>query len=204
MQINFADLSSNQIYHCMTQTIVPRPIAWVLSDNGFVDSYNLAPFSYFTALSSDPPLIMLSLGKKPDGSDKDTKVNIQRHKHCVVHIASALQAKQVTESAKTLPHGESEVLAQQLGLTPFADFALPRLSDAPIAMACELFDIQSIGNTPQAMIILKVLHLYIEEQFVAMSEGRISVDTNGLNPLGRLGGGEYWANGESFTLQRPK
>ncbi|WP_432454706.1 MULTISPECIES: flavin reductase family protein [unclassified Agarivorans] len=204
MFIDFAELTSQQIYHCMTQTIVPRPIAWVLSDNGQAASYNLAPFSYFTAISSDPPLIMLSLGKKPDGCDKDTKVNIEQRQYCVVHLAHAKQAKLVTESARTLPHGESEVEAQQLAVTPFADFALPRLSDAPIAMACELFEIQSIGNTPQAMIILKVLHLYIEEQFVATAEGRIAVDTNALNPLGRLGGGEYWANGESFTIQRPK
>ncbi|MDO6686825.1 MULTISPECIES: flavin reductase family protein [unclassified Agarivorans] len=204
MYIDFADLLSNQVYHCMTQTIVPRPIAWVLSDNGQPTSYNLAPFSYFTAISSDPPLIMLSVGKKPDGSDKDTKVNIQNGKYCVVHIASAEQAKQVTESAKTLPYGESEIVQQQLELASFEGFALPRLADAPIAMACELFEMQSIGNTPQSMIILKVLHLYIEEQFATMNDGRMNLDTNALNPLGRLGGGEYWANGQSFTIQRPK
>ncbi|GAD03992.1 flavin reductase family protein [Agarivorans albus] len=204
MYIDFSSLSANQIYHCMTQTVVPRPIAWVLSYNGEPSSYNLAPFSYFTAVSSNPPLMMLSVGKKPDGSDKDTKVNIEQRKHCVVHIASAAQAEQVTESAKTLPHGESEIELQQLGLTQFDCFSLPRLTNAPIAMACELYEMHKVGNTPQAMILLKVLHLYIEEQFVTEAQGRITLDTNKLNPLGRLGGGEYWANGNSFSIQRPK
>jgi flavin reductase (DIM6/NTAB) family NADH-FMN oxidoreductase RutF len=148
--------------------------------------------------------MMLSIGKKPDGSDKDTKVNIEKRRYCVVHIASAEQAEQVTESAKTLPHGESEIERQQLALTQFDSFSLPRLTHAPIAMACELYEMHAVGNTPQAMILLKVLHLYIDEQFATLAEGRITVDTNQLNPLGRLGGGEYWANGNSFSLQRPK
>lgn len=204
MYIDFACLSANQVYHCMTQTIVPRPIAWVLSDNGTVASYNLAPFSYFTAVSSNPPLVMLSIGKKADGSDKDTTVNIKQRKHCVVHIANAAQAAQVTESARSLAHGESELTLQQLPTSTFADFSLPRLKDAPIAMACELYEIQSVGNTPQAMILLKVLHLYIEDSLVTTQQELVDVDSNLLNPLGRLGGGEYWANGSSFSIARPK
>ena len=73
MNLDFSTLSANQRYHLMTQTIIPRPIAWVLTDsnNG---SFNLAPFSYFTAVSSAPPMLMLSVGKKPNG-DKQRHVN---------------------------------------------------------------------------------------------------------------------------------
>lgn len=73
MDINLDDLSSTEVYYTMTETLVPRPIAWVLSEN-LSGSYNLAPFSYFTAVCSNPPLIMISVGKKPDGSPKDTGV----------------------------------------------------------------------------------------------------------------------------------
>ncbi|GGB19832.1 flavin reductase family protein [Agarivorans gilvus] len=204
MYLDFEGLSPNQVYHCMTQTIVPRPIAWVLSDNGTAASYNLAPFSYFTAVSSNPPLIMLSIGKKDDGSDKDTTVNIKQRKHCVVHIANAALAPQVTESARSLAHGESELDSQQLTTCAFTGFHLPRLKDAPIAMACELYEIQAVGNTPQAMILLKVLQLYIDDSVVTMQQERVEVNSNQLNPLGRLGGGEYWANGSSFSITRPK
>ena len=74
MIIQFADLKPLQRYHMMTQTIIPRPIAWVLTENDNGSS-NLAPFSYFTALCSDPALVVLSIGKKPDGSLKDTRHN---------------------------------------------------------------------------------------------------------------------------------
>jgi len=68
MQLNFKDLTANQCYGAMVQTIVPRPIAWVLSDNGD-GSHNVAPFSFFTGICSDPPLLVLSIGKK-DASEE--------------------------------------------------------------------------------------------------------------------------------------
>ncbi len=83
MIIDTCELSANRIYHTMIQTIIPRPVAWVLSDNGKDDCrqsvslteqperFNLAPFSYFTPVSSKPPVLMFSVGKKPNGSPKD-------------------------------------------------------------------------------------------------------------------------------------
>ena len=74
MYLNLSDLSASQVYHTLTQTLIPRPVAWVLSDSGN-DGLNLAPFSYFNAVCSDPPLVMISVGKKPDGNQKDTCSN---------------------------------------------------------------------------------------------------------------------------------
>ncbi|TVP54954.1 MAG: flavin reductase family protein, partial [Halomonadaceae bacterium] len=110
--------SPGQIYHTMTQTLVPRPVAWVLSENP-AGNYNLAPFSYFTAVCSEPPLILLSAGKKPDGSPKDTRGNILRTAHFVVHIGQSHQAATMTETARPLPLGESEVEAAGLTTVPF-------------------------------------------------------------------------------------
>ena len=70
MNIDASTLAPIQIYHLMTQTVIPRPIAWVLTESGEAD-YNLAPFSYFTPVSSNPPLLMFSVGKKPTGEIKD-------------------------------------------------------------------------------------------------------------------------------------
>ena len=75
MHFDLSELSPNRVYYTMIQTLVPRPIAWVLTDNGN-DSFNLAPFSYFNGVASDPPLLMISVGKKPDGTLKDTRTNI--------------------------------------------------------------------------------------------------------------------------------
>ena len=106
MQINLDSLSPARAYHLMIQSIVPRPIAWVLSDNGDT-TLNLAPFSYFNAVCSDPPVLMLSIGRKPDGSDKDTARNIVERSQFVVHIPHREMALEVTESSRPLPFGES-------------------------------------------------------------------------------------------------
>ena len=110
MHIDLSSLNSRRVYHLMTQTIIPRPIAWVLSINED-KSHNLAPFSYFNAVCSDPPLMMLSMGKKPDGSSKDTVTNLQVGAECIVHIAHAAQAEVVTQTAASIAYGDSEVTA---------------------------------------------------------------------------------------------
>ncbi|RCU44619.1 flavin reductase family protein [Corallincola luteus] len=204
MNIDFSQLSGSEIYHIMTQTIVPRPIAWVLTDSG-EQNYNLAPFSYFNAICSTPPLIMFSVGKKPDGSDKDTLHNIQRNKQFVVHIPGAEMAATVTETAKSLPHGESELNLSQLATEPFTDFPLPRISQCKLAMACSLFQIQAIGDVPQQLVFGKVEQLYINDAVAKEdNKGRLKVDAMELDPLARLGANEYASLGDSYSHTRPK
>jgi flavin reductase (DIM6/NTAB) family NADH-FMN oxidoreductase RutF len=149
MYFDFAEFSPNQAYFTMTQTLVPRPIAWVLTENAAGD-YNLAPFSYFNAVCSDPPLVMLSIGRKPDGSPKDTRVNIEQRGHFVAHIAHREQAKPMTESSATLDYGDSELARLGLDTVPFQGFGLPRLADCRVAFACERYEIREIGNARSA------------------------------------------------------
>lgn len=204
MYIDLSAQSPSQTYFLMTQTLVPRPVAWVLSENEDA-SLNLAPFSYFNAVCSDPPIIMVSIGKKPDGSPKDTRLNIQERKQFVIHIAHEELAPLVTESSATLPAGESEVEKLGLETVPFEGFGLPRLADCRIAYACELHEIQEIGNTQQAMILGEIKAIYLDDSVVGEDEkGRLKVAAEKLNPLGRLGGTEYVTFGEIVSVPRPK
>ena len=108
MLIECKNIDPHRLYHVMIQTIIPRPIAWVLSDNGN-GSYNLAPFSFFNGVASNPLLLMISVGYKDDTTKKDTWVNIEERKDFVVHVPSGESAQEVVASAVTLSHGESEV-----------------------------------------------------------------------------------------------
>ncbi len=205
MRIDFSSLSANQRYHVMTQVIVPRPIAWVLSDNGGEASYNLAPFSYFNAISSEPALIMLSVGHKPSGEVKDTRRNLLARKHAVIHIPSVASAQAVTDSAATLPYGESELDALALPTVAEAGWPLPRLADAPVAMACHYYDHTEIGPNKQGIIFCQVDDVFINDAACAAdAKGRVTVDAGVLAPLSRLGGGEYATFGDVFSLVRPK
>ncbi|MFE8069576.1 flavin reductase family protein [Marinobacteraceae bacterium S3BR75-40.1] len=204
MIIDLADMQAKQIYHAMTQTLIPRPVAWVLSENPSGD-YNLAPFSYFTAVTSKPPLIMISVGKKPTGEFKDTRTNIEARTFFTVHIAHRELAAAMTETSRTLPHGESELEHIDLPLTDFKGAMMPRLADCRVAMACELYEIQEIGPAPQSLIFGEVKRIYIDDAAARQGkDGRLEVDAAAIDPIGRLGANEYSTFGEVLHIPRPK
>lgn len=204
MIFDFNELPAPQRYQYMTQTLIPRPVAWTLTENPSGD-YNLAPFSFFTALGSEPPLVLLSTGRKPDGEFKDTRVNIEARKFFVIHIAHRGMAAAMTESSRTLPLGESELTRAGLEVTPIPGFPLPRLADCRVAMACELYEIQEIGPVPQTLIFGLVKQLYVADEAVARDEkGRTRFDARVIDPIGRLGASEYTTFGELITIPRPK
>ncbi|MCG2634484.1 MAG: flavin reductase family protein [Gammaproteobacteria bacterium] len=205
MIIDLADLSPNQVYYSLIQTLIPRPVAWVLSENSG-GNFNLAPFSYFSGVCSDPPLIMISVGQKPDGTNKDTRVNILARRHFVIHIANRNLATAVTNSSASLAYGDSEL--ERLGLTtePFPGSPLPRLAACPIAFACQLYDYRELGrHQQQAMILGEVKQLYLNDDVAQQDEkGRLTVDATAVDPIARLGGNDYTRFGEVITVPRPK
>jgi flavin reductase (DIM6/NTAB) family NADH-FMN oxidoreductase RutF len=207
MIIDFQQQQALTCYHLLTQTVTPRPIAWVLSENELVapdaDRFNLAPFSFFNAVCSEPPLLMLSVGKKPDGGIKDTRRNLLSGREFVIHIASLEQAQAVNVSAAVLNYGESEVAAGQLELTDFPDCPLPRLKDCHVAYHCKLYDAHDIGPNQQSVIYAEVLQLYLSDDVAKKVDDRYIIDAEKLNPLARLGGAAYAELGKVFTLQRP-
>lgn len=204
MYIDFDNLSTLQRYVTMTQSVLPRPIAWVLSDNGD-NSHNLAPFSYFNAVCSDPPLLMFSAGHKPSSEKKDTVVNLAERKQCVIHIPHSEQAAAVTETSRTLEHGESELALVDLPLTEFEGFDLPRLRDCRLAFGCELYQIQEIGNGPQHLVFVEIKALYVSDEVATEdAKGRLKIDAQAVNPLARLGSTEYGVLGSTLDIPRPK
>jgi len=195
MQLNFSTLSAAERYHLMTQTIIPRPIAWVLTasnEKTEQDNYNLAPFSYFTGICSEPPLLMISITKKPDGQLKDTLINALKNKKMVIHIPSEKQAALVTQTAAPLLHGESEIKDCALTTTTLGDFELPRLVECDVAYGCELYETKEIGDAPQTLIFAEIKTIYINEQVLNTEKPeRIDIKANKVKPLARLGGGQY-------------
>lgn len=204
MNLDFSQYSPNQIYHLMTQTVIPRPIAWVLTDSG-EQNYNLAPFSYFTAVSSAPPLLMMSIGKKPSGEIKDTVKNIINTQKCVIHIAHQDDAELVTHTAATLEHGVSEITENNIELTAFDGFELPRVKSASIAFGCKLYEVKEIGDAPQSLVFVEVECLYLNDEVVTLdAKERVKIFADKVAPLARLGGGEYSGISEPFSHVRPK
>lgn len=203
MIVDFNSISPSNGYHLLTQTIIPRPIAWILSENED-GSLNLAPFSFFNAVCSEPPLLMVSIGKKPNGEVKDTRRNMLSGRDFVVHIASLAQAQALSHSAATLAYGDSELAIDNLALERFEGCTVPRLADSPVAYHCKFYDSHIIGPSEQAVLYAEVAQLYVNDDLVNISNERTVIDADKMCPLSRLGGSNFAALDKSFSLLRPK
>ena len=198
MIVDFAALSARERYQWMTSLIIPRPIAWVLT-RAEEERFNLAPFSYFNAVASEPPLIMLSIGRKPkQAAPKDTARNILAHRRFVVHIPSWALLEAMNATSLDLPWERSELELVRLSLVPFAGFPLPRLAKAKAALGCAFAAAHRIGK--QTLIFGQVERLWVDD---AVLEGG-AVAPEKLDPVARLGVGAYARLGEVRRLARPR
>lgn len=202
MIFDLEKLSPNRRYHLLTQSILPRPIAWVLSRNED-RSLNLAPFSFFNAICSNPPLVMLSIGHKTDGEIKDSRRNILSHRDFVIHIPSRCHAEAVNASAATLEYGASELDGLDLTLTDFPGCDIPRIDGAGVALHCALRDVHLLGPAKQAIVYAEIRQFFVDDRLLREENERHYIDAVALDPLARLGGAQFSGITEPFALKRP-
>ncbi len=201
MHIDLSTLSPANTYATMTQSIVPRPVAWILTEND-AGTYNLAPFSYFNAISSSPAMAMFSVGVTADGDIKDTRYNLEKRAHAVIHIAHREMAEAMTASSESLERGVSEVTELGLETTSMPGSGLPRLRDCRVAYAARLTDTKLINQ--QWIAFMELTSLYLDDAIVGEdAKGRLKIMADKLDPIGRLGGGEYLMAGDVVSFDRP-
>lgn len=210
MLIDLAELAPRDIYGFMTRSIVPRPVAWILTDNGVPDAdpgraFNLAPFSYFNGVCSRPPIISVSIGRKRDKEPKDTWRNIEEREHFVVHISNTRLAPLVSATAASLEFGDSEVAAHGIPLVNEADWPLPRVKGAPIALLCRRHQIIEVGDVRQGLVLGEIRAAFVADKVIKgeIAPGVPDIDLAKADPLARLGGNDFAGLGPAFTVQRP-
>lgn len=192
-----SSLSARQLYKLMTGTIVPRPIAWVSTRS--VDGIaNLAPFSYFNGVASDPPMLMFSCGKRDASHDKDTLVNVLETGEFVVNLVTSELAQAMNISASDAPPERDEF--ELAGVTPIPSRALkaPRVAESPVHFECVLAGTFEAGSN--VALFGRVVHLHIDER-VLLDGDRI--DMAALDAVGRLAGSGYLRISDRFEMTRP-
>ena len=195
MRIDPAYLDAETAYRLITGVVVPRPIAWVTSLSGS-GVLNLAPFSAFMFVSPKPPMLAISVGRKGD-IYKDTAQNILNNEEYVVHIADSSLMKAVHESSTEHPPDVSEVEELRLSTLPGERIKVPRLAAAPIAMECRFRQCLEFGETRSRLIVGEVLVFHIRDGL--LNNGKI--ETEALDPIGRIAGPRYAKLGEIVTLK---
>jgi flavin reductase (DIM6/NTAB) family NADH-FMN oxidoreductase RutF len=187
-------------YKFLIGSILPRPIA-VVSTRNLDGSNNLAPFSFFTAVSASPMIIAFCPMIRTSTSQlKDTPINIFREKEFVVNIVSESIVEQINLASTELPYGEDEFKFS--GLTPIDSIVVKakRIKESLIHFECIFRDSLSYGDTAGAGQIItgEVVRVHIAEEI--LENGRIV--TQKLHPVGRGAGNDYIKCTDVFTLER--
>ncbi|OYD09589.1 flavin reductase family protein [Paludifilum halophilum] len=198
--VNPGTLSERENYKFLIGSIIPRPIAFVttLSEKGVL---NGAPFSFFNVVTSQPPMISVSIQRK-NGQQKDTVRNAYFQKAFVVHITDESYIEAVNQTAANLKPDESEIKAA--GLTPVKSeiIDVPGIHEAKIRLECRLEKVISLGEeeTSCDLLIGRVVCYHIDDNLY--DNGRI--DAALFKPVSRLAGSNYAKLGEVFSLVRPQ
>ncbi len=199
MVIDAATLEPRQRYRLLISTVTPRPVAWV-STRAPDGSHNLAPFSFFQALSGTPPYIMISVGKRK-GQPKDTLRIIEETGEFVINMVTEDLAEQMNlTSGEYGPEVDEFVVA---GLTPVAADLVkaPRIAESHVSMEAKLAQFVTLPGSDYTLIIGEILRWHIDDSVLA-PDGLL--DLSRLRPVGRLARDEYTKFGEMFEMIRPK
>ena len=201
ISINTKELPFQERYKLLIGSIVPRPIGFIstVSPAGI---YNLAPFSFFNGVCSEPMAILFCpVIRGSDGQEKDTLKNIKATKEFVANIVSEEFASQMNQCSAEYPREIDEF--KESGLTPMPSKIVkpPLVKEAKINMECKLLQLVEIGNKPGngTVVIGEVVYFHIQEDIY--QDGKIIL--NKLKPIGRLGGADYCKVTDVFSLPRP-
>lgn len=189
-------------YKLLIGSIVPRPIAFVTtqSKEGVL---NAAPFSFFNIVTANPPMVAVSVQRKPGGVQKDTARNAAIAGEFVVHISDESYIEAINVTAANLPPEESEVDLAGLTAIPSELVSVPGIAEARIRMECVLEQSLPLGGSEASpacdLLIGRVVRFHVDEALY--ENGRISAEA--LKPVSRLASSDYAKLGEQFSIERP-
>lgn len=193
-------IETTQTYKLLVGSITPRPIAWIstLSSAGIL---NLAPYSFFTVASCNPPVLAVTQVNPRGRAAKDTLTNLQATKECVVNIVSEELAELMNASCGDYPPDVSEFAAVGIECEPSQRVQVAGVKAAKVRFECVLREVLVISSLPMGghMMFLDVVNIFVNES--ALVEGQIAPHL--LNTIGKLGGDLYSTTHERFEMARP-
>lgn len=201
MLLDVRELSQRDAYRMMIGSIVPRAIGWVssVSTNGVP---NLAPYSFFTGVTSSPPSLVFSPIHRA-GTFKDTLRNVAETGEFVVNVATEEVAEAMNATSAELPPEVDEFAVAGLTAVPSVRVRAPRVAESPIQMECRLDKLVEVGRGPGAstLVVGEILAWHIRDDLYDPERSRIRIDR--LHAIGRLAGDWYTRTNDQFELVRP-
>ncbi len=182
--------------------VSPRPIGWI-SSRGKDGSINLAPYSYFNAISEFPPMVVFSSAPSPVTRHKDSLRNVVETEEFVVNVVSSALAEAMNISSASLSYGTNEFVAANLEMAECNSISIPRVKLAPAALECKLWKTIELPHPediePTTLVIGTVTGIHIDNAVIV--DGKVDVTL--YQPLARLGYMDYARVSEVFSMPRP-
>jgi flavin reductase (DIM6/NTAB) family NADH-FMN oxidoreductase RutF len=203
MNVRPAQIPYRDFYRILLSSVAPRPIAWVSTlNNGHL---NLAPFSFFNAVSAKPPLLGFSPSLRlVDGhsAPKDTLHNIRETGEFVVNVVTFAVADAMNLTSGEYDSSVDEFALAKLNTRPSQVVRPPQVAESPVSFECKLNRIIDFGTEPPSgsLVIGEIVCVHLEES--VLKEDRLDPDT--LDLIGRMGGVQYSRTTERFDLKRPE
>lgn len=200
MLFDFADLAPKDRYKLLVSTIVPRPIAWVVTQ-GVGGRRNAAPFSFFNAFGEEPPVVVIGIGGRTEGDVKDTATNIRETGQFVVNLVNEASAQAMNVTAIEFGRDVDELAEAGLTTLPSAMVAPPRIAESPVALECERLMIVELHHD-RALVVGRVLAMHVRDDAV-LDPAKCHIDTARLDLIGRMHGrGLYARTHDLFDMPR--
>lgn len=210
MEIDVGGLAVADRYKLLIGCITPRPIALVSTMAPAPDDrLNLAPFSFFNGIGSDPMTLLFCPVNKPDGREKDTLRNAAPASEggageFVVNLATESYARRVAAASEVLPYGESEFELSGLTPAPSQMVRPPRVAESPVCFECRTLRVVRLNPGAAGggnIVIGQVVHVFAAD---GVLNDRYHADAAALQTIGRMGGPTYCTTRDRFDLPRGK
>jgi len=197
---DLATMPKGDVYKLLAATILPRPIAWIVSRDAD-HRINAAPFSFFNILASDPPIVAIGFSSAPDREGKDTLANIRATGTFVINLVPQELAAEMNVTATNAPRGTDETQLAGLAMAPCSVVDVPRIAASPVALECQLWQQLEPGGTG-TIVLARVLYAHVRES-AFLDRARLHIDTTQLRLIGRMAGtGGYTTTKDTFEIDR--
>lgn len=200
MNFETSELASQDTYRLLSGGITPRPIAWIStrSKDG-ID--NLAPYSFFTVASCNPPVLLYTQVTQRSGIDKDTLQNLIETGECVVNIVNSSLLEKMNTTSASIDKSESEFDLAGIEHCRSQTVAPYSVKDAPIRYECTLKEVIKLGDLPTGgtIVLLDVKSIYVQDELY--SEGAINQTL--IDSVGKMGGDVFTIDAKHVAFSRP-
>jgi flavin reductase (DIM6/NTAB) family NADH-FMN oxidoreductase RutF len=198
MYFDVSTLDPPRSYKLLTATVVPRPIAWVVSADA-QGRVNAAPFSFFNCFGGHPPVICVGVGNR-GGGPKDTLANIEARREFVINLVPEALGEAMNVTATDFPAGHDELQITGLATAPAHKVGVPRIADSPVALECRLKQVINIDRNAN-IVVAEVLAVHVVDAAVINAE-RCYIDTAKLMLIGRMQSpGGYTRTRDAFSMR---